>query len=106
VRCLLDTNVISELRKIGDGKANTNVVSLIREEDSANFVISTLTILELERGKVGIQQRDLAQGARLRAWLHDHVRREFAGRILPATTRSPRAARICTSLICATRWMR
>lgn len=80
---LLDTNVVSELRKIGDGKADANVVAWIAAEDAASFFISAITILELERGVLGVQRRDAAQGARLRAWLDHHVRPEFAGRILP-----------------------
>jgi predicted nucleic acid-binding protein len=83
VSYLLDTNVISELRKIGDGKADANVVAWIGAEDTANFFISAITILELERGVLGVQRRDTAQGARLRAWLDNHVRPEFSGRILP-----------------------
>ena len=66
---LLDTNVVSELRKIGDGKANANVAAWIDAEDAESFFISAITILELERGVLGIQRRDPAQGARLRAWL-------------------------------------
>jgi len=80
---LLDTNVISELRKIGDGKADARVEAWIEAEDAANFFISAITILELERGVLGIQRRDTAQGARLRVWLDSHVRPEFSGRILP-----------------------
>ncbi|KJF71747.1 MULTISPECIES: type II toxin-antitoxin system VapC family toxin [Agrobacterium] len=80
---LLDTNVVSELRKIGDGKADTNVVAWIKAEDAASFYISAITILELERGVLGVQRRDAAQGARLRSWLDNYVRPEFAGRILP-----------------------
>ena len=80
---LLDTIVISELRKIGDGKADTNVVSWFGAKDTANFFISAITILELERGVLGIQRRDATQGARLRAWLDNHIRPEFSGRILP-----------------------
>lgn len=80
---LLDTNVVSELRKIGDGKADANVVVWIEAEDAASFFISTITILELERGVLGVQRRDAAQGARLRAWLDNHVHPQFAGRILP-----------------------
>lgn len=79
---LLDTNVISELRKIGDGKADANVVAWIGAEDTANFFISAITILELERGVLGVQRRDAVQGARLRGWLDNHVRPEFSGRIL------------------------
>lgn len=79
---LLDTNVISELRKIGDGKADANVVAWVGREDSASFFLSAITILELERGILGVQRRDARQGARLRTWLDSHVRPEFAGRII------------------------
>lgn len=65
MKCLLDTNVVSELRKIGDG------------------ALLAITVLELERGALGVQRRDAPQGARLRSWLDSHVRPEFAGRILP-----------------------
>ncbi|MCV9966904.1 type II toxin-antitoxin system VapC family toxin [Pararhizobium sp. BT-229] len=80
---LLDTNVVSELRKIGDGKADANVVAWVGGEDSTAFFLSAITILELERGILGVQKRDARQGARLRMWLDNHVRPEFAGRILP-----------------------
>ena len=80
---LLDTNVVSERRKIGDGKADARVAAWVDTEDAESFFISAITILELERGVLGIQRRDAAQGARLRAWLDNHVRPEFAGRILP-----------------------
>jgi len=80
---LLDTNVISELRKVGDGKANPKVAAWVESEDAASFYISAITILELERGVLGILRRDARQGARLRTWLDNHVRPEFAGRILP-----------------------
>ena len=66
---ILDTNVVSELRKIGDGKADSNVVTWITAEDAASFYISAITILELERGILGVQRRDAVQGGRLRSWL-------------------------------------
>jgi predicted nucleic acid-binding protein len=82
LKYLLDTNVISELRKVGDGKADANVVAWIGAEDAARFFISAITVLELERGVLSVQRRDAAQGARLRSWLDGQVRPEFAGRIL------------------------
>ncbi|QHG74207.1 type II toxin-antitoxin system VapC family toxin [Ensifer adhaerens] len=82
MKYLLDTNVISELRKVGDGKADANVVEWIGAEDAARFFISAITVLELERGVLSVQRRDAAQGARLRSWLDGQVRPEFAGRIL------------------------
>lgn len=83
MRYLLDTNVISELRKLGDGKANENVVNWMGEQDSDDLCLSAITILELERGVLGVQRRDPAQGARLRNWLDHHVRPAFSGRVIP-----------------------
>ncbi|MBX5066895.1 type II toxin-antitoxin system VapC family toxin [Rhizobium lentis] len=80
---LLDTNVISELRKIGDGKADPEVVAWINAANASDFYLSAITILELERGVLGVQRRDAKQGSRLRTWLDAHVRPQFAGRILP-----------------------
>ncbi|EGE56997.1 UNVERIFIED_ORG: hypothetical protein GGI63_000487 [Rhizobium esperanzae] len=82
MKYLLDTNVVSELRKAGDGKADANVVAWAGAQDTAILCISAITILELERGILGVQRRDAAQGARLRAWLENQVRPAFAGRIL------------------------
>lgn len=79
---LLDTDVISELRKLGDGRADANVAQWIASEEPAKFYLSAITILELERGVLGVQRRDASQGSRLRAWLDNHVRPEFAGRII------------------------
>jgi toxin FitB len=79
---LLDTNVVSELRKIGDGKADSNVVAWVGRENASSFFLSAITILELERGILGVQRRDAQQGARLRTWLDSNVRPEFAGRII------------------------
>ena len=79
---LLDTIVISELRKNGDGRADVNVVTRIGRENAASSFLSAITILELERGILGAQRRDARQGARLRTWLDSHVRPEFARRII------------------------
>ncbi|WP_276121861.1 type II toxin-antitoxin system VapC family toxin [Pararhizobium qamdonense] len=79
---LLDTNVVSELRKIGDGKADANVVAWVGRENASSFFLSAITILELERGVLGVKRRDAQQGARLRTWLDSNVRPEFAGRII------------------------
>ncbi|MDF0696543.1 type II toxin-antitoxin system VapC family toxin [Rhizobium sp. MC63] len=83
MKYLLDTNVVSELRKVGDGKADANVVAWAGAQDTASLCISAITILELERGILDVQRRDAAQGARLRAWMENQVRPAFAGRILP-----------------------
>lgn len=70
------------MRKVGDGRADANVVAWIGAEEAANFFISAITVLELERGVLSVQRRDAAGGARLRAWLDNRIRPEFEGRIL------------------------
>lgn len=66
----------------GSSKADANVVAWVGREDAASFFLSAITILELERGILGVQRRDARQGARLRTWLDSYVRPEFAGRII------------------------
>jgi len=83
LKYLLDTNVVSELRKVGDGKADANVTKWVGAQDSNDLFISAITILEIERGILSIQRRDAAQGSRLRGWMDSRVRPEFAERVLP-----------------------
>ena len=80
---LLDTNVISELRKAGDGKANARVVAWLSSVDATSFYLSAITLMEIERGVRRIERRDPAQGARLRAWMEHHIMPEFTDRLLP-----------------------
>ena len=80
---LLDTNVISELRKLGDGKADRRVAAWVSGGDAASFYISALTLMELEIGILRIERRDAAQGDRLRTWMDRHVLPEFLERTLP-----------------------
>jgi toxin FitB len=80
---LLDTNVISELRKAGDGKADMNVTRWLSGEDAARFYISAVTMFELELGILRMERRDAEQGERLRTWMRTRVVPEFAERTLP-----------------------
>ena len=80
---LLDTNVLSELRKAGDGKADANVVAWLSSGDATTYYISAVTLMEIEIGVLRIERRDPAQGARLRAWMDHHILPEFADRTLP-----------------------
>ncbi|MFF2322904.1 type II toxin-antitoxin system VapC family toxin [Agrobacterium sp. NPDC058088] len=82
MKYLLDTNVVSELRKVGDGKADPNVTAWIGAHDARDMCISAITVLELERGILSVQRRDIAQGSRLRAWMDGRVRPEFAERTI------------------------
>jgi toxin FitB len=83
---VLDTNVVSELRKVRTGKADVNVAAWAATVDAAALFVSAITIMELETGVLRVEQRDVTQGAMLRAWLDQHVLPEFTGRVLPVDT--------------------
>ena len=81
---LLDTNVISELRR--PDRADRNVVSWANAVPAANFFMSVVSILEIELGARLVERRDAAQGALLRTWINDQVLVRFERRILAIDT--------------------
>ena len=83
---LLDTNVVSELRKIRLGKADEHVAAWADSIDAADLYLSAITVQELEIGVLLAERRDPAQGAIFQAWLNSHVLPAFAGRILAVDT--------------------
>ena len=83
---VLDTNVVSELRKVRIGKADANVTAWTESVDAADLFVSAITIMELELGVLSIERKDATQGAMLRTWLDQHVLPEFSGRTLPVDT--------------------
>lgn len=83
---LLDTNVVSELRKVRLGKADANVTAWTDRVDAAELFVSAITIMELELGVLSMERKDAAQGTVLRGWLDQHVLPEFAERTLPVDT--------------------
>lgn len=80
---VLDTNVVSELRKVRLGKADANVATWAESVDAASLFVSAITIMELELGVLSIERKDATQGAMLRLWLEQQVLPEFSGRTLP-----------------------
>ena len=83
---VLDTNVVSELRKVRSGKADSCVAKWADSVDVADLFVSAITIQELEFGVLLAERRDASQGAVPRAWLNSHVLPAFAGRVLPVDT--------------------
>ena len=79
---VLDTNVVSELRKVRLGKADANVAAWAQSVDAADLFISAITVMELELGVLSLERKDAAQGAVLRLWLEQQVLPEFSGRTL------------------------
>lgn len=80
---LLDTNVVSEIGKVVEGKADLRVAAWQSQVDTINCFISAVTLMELEIGVLRMERRDAKQGLRLRQWLSDQVVSEFDGRVLP-----------------------
>lgn len=81
---LLDTDVLSEMRKLG--RANPRVKDWATRVDAAQLFLSAVTIFEIELGTRLMERRDSRQGAMLRTWIEDWVLPAFSGRILPIDT--------------------
>ena len=77
---LLDTNVISELRK--PNACNQNVLNWAQRHKHAEFFLSVITIFEIEKGILQHERRNREQATTLRHWLENSVIRNFADRIL------------------------
>jgi toxin FitB len=80
---LLDTNVISELRKAGSGRIDLNVANWVEATPPGEMFVSAVVLEELEIGILRLERRDPRSGLVLRQWLEQHVLPTFEGRILP-----------------------
>lgn len=80
---LLDTNDVSELRKLTAGRADPAVVAWNAQALQVASFLSVISLLELEIGVGRVERRDAAHGAVLRRWLDKHVIPGFEDRILP-----------------------
>ena len=85
---LLDTNVVSELRKGKRCEAAAREWFDAVDEDDA--YLSVLVVGEIERGIERIRQRDPKSATRLRRWL-SNLSTQFESRILPVTLPIARA---------------
>ncbi|MEY2757162.1 MAG: hypothetical protein RIR33_940 [Pseudomonadota bacterium] len=90
---LLDTNVVSELRR--PARADARVRSWAENTPAELYAVSVVTIQELERGTLLMERRDAAHGAILRRWLEEEVLARLASRILPIEVE---VARRCAQL--------
>ncbi len=94
MRYLLDTNVISELRK-PKHRADAAVRRWVSERNPADFCLSVITVLEVELGIARLAKRDPAQAQRLQVWLEEDLLSAFDSRILPVDVAvARRAARL------------
>jgi predicted nucleic acid-binding protein len=63
---LLDTNIVSELRK---PKPHGGVLAWISAQEATSLFISAMTIAELQRGIEMTRERDGAKALQIEAWL-------------------------------------
>lgn len=92
---LLDTNVVSELRKAKAGRADSNVTAWAANVPASELYVSAISLFELELGVLLAERRDQAQGRVLRTWLESWVAPAFAGKVL---TVDAAVARRCAAL--------
>ncbi len=90
---LLDTNVVSELRR--GVRADTRVRAWAEKTPLDHFWLSTISLLELEIGVLRMERRDSAQGVLLREWLEQWVLPQFQERMLGVDVN---VARACAKL--------
>lgn len=92
---LLDTNIISEGRKLGSARVDRHAAQWLSQIDVEETFVSAMTIFELARGVRQMERRDAKQGAALRRWLDDQVMTTYEHRTLPL---SRAVALICAGL--------
>lgn len=78
---LLDTNLVSELRK-PLRRVDPHVRRWAAAQRTNELMISVITLMELEIGVLRVERRDPAQGQLLRGWFERNVLGGFAGRVL------------------------
>ncbi len=79
---LLDTNVVSELRK--NQRANPNVLAWFNTVDEEDVFLSVLVLGEIRRGIDRIRVTDYAQARVFDRWLKG-LEATYADRVLPVT---------------------
>jgi predicted nucleic acid-binding protein len=80
---LLDTNVISEMRKFRTGHGEASVFRWVKSVDSDALYLSAITVFEMESGVLRLMPKDVAQARLLGDWLHLRVLPKFTDHILP-----------------------
>jgi toxin FitB len=89
---LLDTNVISELRKSDSKRIAPAVERWVNAQTLDRLCLSVISVFELERGVLLVERRDQVQGGLLRKWLNEKVFPAFENRIVPIDTRIARTS--------------
>src|SRR5215469_5671676 len=89
---LLDTNVVSELRKTKTRRVDRNVYRWAKGVPASSMYLSVISVLELELGVLLLERRDKSQGSILRSWFEKRVLPAFSEQILPVDIQVARKA--------------
>ena len=92
---LLDTNVISEIRRLRVGKCDPNVAKWVQKTSEELMFTNAVVLMELERGILAKERKDPQQGKLLREWLDNQVKPAFLGKVQPIDEDT---AKICAKL--------
>lgn len=92
---LLDTNIISEIRKLAKNKCDKNVTNWVRSTSKDLMFTNAVVMMELERGVMSVERKDTAQGELLRYWFEMDVKSAFHNKILKIDEKT---AQICAKL--------
>jgi len=92
---LIDTNVISESRKIRSGRVAPEFVAWLEATRPSSTFLSAMSLFELELGVARVERGDPAQGEILRRWLDHTVKPGFADACWRWTAQSQPLAPCC-----------
>lgn len=79
---LIDTNVLSELRKGNTAKINEQVALWASSVHLDDLYISVITLQEIQTGILLLKRKDPVQAGLLQKWMNEYILVEFKGRIL------------------------
>lgn len=88
MRYLLDTNVLSDARRQTFPELNAWLAGQVR----ADLTISVVSLLEIERGILRVERRDVVARQHLRAWIESEIVPAFSGFTLPIDSSVARTA--------------
>ncbi|MFW2178069.1 MULTISPECIES: type II toxin-antitoxin system VapC family toxin [unclassified Moraxella] len=92
---LLDTNAVSEIRKISQGKANQGFNNWFKTISISDLYVNTVVLMELEKWYLLKARKDKVQADILENWVLNKVYPMFDNRILIIDTA---VAKVCAKL--------
>ena len=84
---LLDTNIVSELRKLETGKIHPQAYRWIKSNGFTHTYISAVTLAEIQTGILSLARKDKAQAASLDNWFTNRLLPAYRTKTLPVDTK-------------------